>query len=220
MQTALGWVYLPLHLIALPMLLNIYAAFNAPKVSAVAINLAYVCAGVVFVLLVMFSFLRRSFDPFAERPMQCLKIMLLAFAANYAMSLLLGLVYLLLHAPEENPNNAFVLDLIGEDFGPMVAMTVFLAPIVEETLIRGVVFGSIAPRSRPWAYIASTALFSLNHVWQYAIAYHDPLQLLYAVQYVPVSLALAWSYDRSGSIWTPIFFHMGFNALSFAALGS
>ena len=61
-------------------------------------------------------------------------------------------------------------------------------------------------------------LFSLYHVWQYAAASGDPGLLLYAIQYIPMSVALAWTYERSGSIWTPIFFHMGYNAISYLAL--
>ena len=44
--------------------------------------------------------------------------------------------------------------------------------------------------------------------------------LLYALEYIPVSFALAWAYERSGSIWTNIFFHMGFNALSYYVLNT
>ncbi len=46
----------------------------------------------------------------------------------------------------------------------------------------------------------------------------DMTMLLYALEYLPVSVVLAWAYERSGCIWTNIFFHMGFNALSFYVL--
>ena len=219
LQIALGWLWFPLYVIVAPLLLNIYGAVNAPNVTIVQINLAYVGIGMAFVLIVMFSFLRRSFDAFADRPGLCLWAMMIGFVVNWGLSLAVSLLLLLFGDVPENPNDAFILDMAGSDFGPVAAMTVFLAPIVEEVLFRGVVFGSVAPRSRGWAYVLSAALFSLNHVWQYAAANADPLLLLYAVRYVPVSLVLAWCYDRSGSIWTPIFFHMGFNALSFLILG-
>ena len=52
----------------------------------------------------------------------------------------------------------------------MKAVSIFLVPIVEEMLFRGVVFGSIRPRSRLWAYVVSVAAFSVYHVWSFAAA--------------------------------------------------
>lgn len=42
--------------------------------------------------------------------------------------------------------------------------------------------------------------------------------LLYAIQYIPISFVLAWSYERTQSIWVPVFFHMFINALSLTVL--
>ena len=44
-------------------------------------------------------------------------------------------------------------------------------------------------------------------MWQYAAAYGDPLYLLMAVEYLPAGVALCWAYERTGSIWSPIFLH-------------
>ena len=103
-------------------------------------------------------------------------------------------------------------------FNMTFALAVFLAPMVEEPLFRGAVFGSLYRRSRWAAYAVSAALFSLYHVWQFAAAYGDPTYLIYALAYVPVSLALAFAYERSGSIWVPIAFHMTINAVTMYVL--
>ena len=219
LQTALGWLYVPLHLVALPLLLNIYVAWRAPDTSPVALNVAYLGLGLCFVLLVMLSFLRRSFDAFLDAPGRNAMIMLAGFCGNYVLSLAVALVFQRFGAAPENPNDSYILELAARDWGAIAAINIFLAPLVEEVLFRGVAFGSLRPRSRFWAYAVSAALFSLGHVWQYAAAQRDALVLLYAFRYVPVSLALAWCYERSGSIWTTIFFHMAFNGLSFRVLG-
>ena len=88
------------------------------------------------------------------------------------------------------------------------------APIVEEVLFRGVVFQSLRKRNRVLAYVVSVVLFSLYHVWSYAIAAGDPKVLLYALQYVPLTLILTWTYERSGSLWTAIAFHSSYNFLA------
>ena len=80
----------------------------------------------------------------------------------------------------------------------------------------GLAFGALRSRNRAAAWIVSVLLFSFYHVWQYAVI--DPLYLLTAVLYIPASIALNWSYERSGSIWAPIFYHMLTNAVGISAL--
>lgn len=93
-------------------------------------------------------------------------------------------------------------------------IVVFLAPFVEETLFRGLVFGGLKERSRPLAYVVSCALFALLHVWQFAVANRDPGYFLLMVQYLIPGLVLAWAYDHSGTLWASIGLHAGVNALS------
>ena len=116
------------------------------------------------------------------------------------------------------PNNDAVTGLARTDYKRMIAVAVLMAPLVEECLFRGVVFGTIRPKSRSWAYAASIALFSLYHVWQYVLVYQDPKLLLSALAYVPVSAALTFCYEQTRSIWPPVFFHMCINALSLTVL--
>ncbi len=217
-RTLLGWIYLPLHMFVLPLLLSSLSAFSSIALSEVDANLIYYAIGLVFTLTVMLPFLRSGFDRFADAPGRCLFSMVLGLALVYLLSNIVALLLLLLPTLESNPNNEEVLTLLERDYGKIMAISVFVAPIVEEMLFRGVVFGSIRGRSRGLAYVASVLLFSFYHVWQAALVYADPKMLLYFIQYIPVSVALARIYERSGSIWTSIFFHMGYNALSFSVL--
>lgn len=89
---------------------------------------------------------------------------------------------------------------------------------MEEPLFRAGVFGSVRKRSRVWAYVLSVGLFALYHVWQYAVAFADPLYLLMAIEYIPAGVALCWAYERTGSIWSPVFLHGLVNAMSLLAL--
>lgn len=217
-QTVLGWIYLPLHVLVLPLLLSMYAQFSPDPVSETAINLIYYAIGIVFALTVMFRFLRSGFDGLMDRLVFCIITALLALVIDYALTTVATVILMLFEESIVNPNNAELVELAGKDYGAIKALAIFIAPIVEEILFRGVVFGSLRTRSRGWAYLVSVLLFSFYHVWQYAAAYSDPALLIYALQYIPVSYVLAWCYERTGSIWTPIFFHMGFNALSFFVL--
>ena len=219
-QTVLGWIYLPVHIAVLPLLLALLASVTTPPLGEATINLIYYLVGIVFCLTAELTFLRRSFDRLVENLKLCILTMLLALMMDYALSGVAALALLLVDGVLENPNNSAVMDMAQQDTGTVKAIAIFLAPIVEEMLFRGVLFGSVRTRSRVWAYVVSVIAFSLYHVWQYAAVTGDLTMLLYALQYIPVSIVLAWAYERSGCIWTNIFFHMGFNAMSFYVLNA
>ena len=215
-QMLLGWLYLLLHVAVLPWLLNLVQEFSPDPLSDRTANLIYYGVGIAFCLTVMYSFLRVGFDVLADHPLRVIGTILMAFMIDYALSGAAALVMMLFETAVENPNNEQILELADLDPGAIKGITIFLVPIVEEVLFRGVVFGSVRRRSRVWAYVVSAAAFSLYHVWRYALL--DASQLIYIVQYIPISIVLAWAYERSGTIWTGIFFHMGINAMSFAVL--
>ena len=160
-------------------------------------------------------FFRRDFDPLCDRPVT----VVIEIAAGYAMMFCCNMALSLLLSAfpsTSNPNNQAVAGLAMESYGPMAAMAVFLAPLVEEPLFRAGVFGVLRKRSRLAAYIVSVALFSLYHVWAYAVV--DPYNWVYILQYIPISILLCRCYERTNTIWSSIFFHMLINGISMRAL--
>ena len=213
-----GWVYFPIHVAVLPLTIGaLLMAVLGKLPSDVTCNVLYYLIGLVFTLAVMWRFLHRSYDTMAGSILRCIGMMLAAYGIDVLLSLVLQLgTGLIGELPV--PNNDAVTGLANTDYKRMTAVAVLMAPLVEECLFRGVVFGTIRPRSRFWAYAASIALFSLYHVWQYVVMYGDPKLLLSALAYVPVSAALTFCYEQTRSIWPPVFFHMFVNALSLAVL--
>jgi len=114
--------------------------------------------------------------------------------------------------------SAAVMEMAGVEYGKTAALAIFLAPLVEEPVFRGAVFGGLYRYGRPLAYGASMLLFSLYHVWGYAL--QDPVYWVYLLQYLPVSWLLCRCYERCNSIWGSIFFHMTVNAVSISALNA
>ena len=88
-----------------------------------------------------------------------------------------------------------------------------LIPVVEETLFRGLVFGSLRSLSVPLAYAVTILLYALSMVWRYAMELHDPRYLLLAVRYLPLSAAYTWCYDNGGSVWACVVLHALVNGL-------
>lgn len=213
-----GWVYLPVHVFVLPLTLGAaLAAVRGELPSDVTCNVWYYLIGLVFTLIAMWGLLRRSYDTLSDGILRCIGILFAAYGLDVLLSLVLQLgAGFIGELP--SPNNDAVTRLAAADHKRMIAVAVFMAPLVEECLFRGVLFGAIRPRSRFWAYVVSIALFSLYHVWQYVVMYGDPKLLLSALAYVPVSAALTFCYEQTRSIWPPVFFHMCINALSLAVL--
>lgn len=209
-------IYLPIHLFALPLLLP-KLTLVIPGLDAVTINLIYYTIGFAYTLILCWRFLHAGFNAAIDR----IGSFLIAIASTYllemALSLILSNLLILFNAVElSSPNNEAIESMAPEGWNKLVAMTVFMAPIVEEVLFRGLVFGGLRRRSRLLAWIVSALVFSLYHVWQYAI--YSPAALLSAVLYLPASLAFNWCYERSGSIWAPIIYHMLSNAIGMSIM--
>lgn len=218
-ERILGWIWLPVNTFLLPILAAVYVYANPGQLSDGALNLITYAVSALAVLLMLHRFWRESFHRMLERPGRCLGAMLLGVLVNYALSLVVSPVLMMaLDGAVDNPNNAALVEIAQQDLGMIKAASIFLAPLVEESLFRGVVFGSLRPKHRFWAYAVSAGLFALLHVWQYILVSADASLLVYVLQYIPSAVALAACYERSGSIWPPIFLHMLLNSLAFAVL--
>ncbi|MBK6551810.1 MAG: CPBP family intramembrane metalloprotease [Flavobacteriales bacterium] len=84
-----------------------------------------------------------------------------------------------------------------------------MAPLFEEFLLRGLLFGSIRHMVDEHGTVALTAgVFTLMHM-QYDVA----VMLLI----LPMGIVLGYARSRSGSIWVPVVIHMLNNLVSVAA---
>ena len=180
-------------------------------------NVAWYIIGVGFTLIFLGKYLRRSFDALLDRPGQSLLALVSGLATDYLLSWAFALVLLLFGMTAgSTANNDAVAELASEGANRMFAVAVLLAPMVEEPLFRGLLFGTVRRRGRLAAYAVSVLLFCFYHVWQYVLL--DWRYLLQMINYIPVSVALCYSYEKSGTIWVPIAFHMLVNAISMSAL--
>ena len=214
-ETVAVLAWLPVHLWLLPLLLQ--QLMNRGAMDDVAANVICYTLGVLYMLGLLFPFLRRDFDPLCDRPVYCLLEILKNYVLMYLGNMAVGaLMMLVLSQGGENPNNAGLMDMADRGWNQMSTMAVFMAPIVEECMFRAGIFGTLRRYSRWGAYLVATLAFSLYHVWSYALV--DPVYWLYFIQYVPVSLLLCRVYERTNSIWGSIFFHMLVNYIAMNAL--
>ena len=203
-----------LHAAVFPVALSLLAQAIPTGLSAAKLNLVYYAMSLLLVALLLGRYLRRSFDGLIDAPLRCLSSFVFGWFAYMALSLLAAYLLRALGITGDNLNEETVNTMLSSERGVIIAMTVFMAPLVEEPIFRGGLFCGLYPRSRAAAYLVSAAIFCLYHVWQYAVLLHDASYLLLAIQYVPAALVLCFVYERSGSIWTGVFFHMSVNALA------
>lgn len=136
------------------------------------------------------------------------------YGLSYAATLLLNFLIGAFGLEFENANNELVLDSLRAVPVPMFVSVVLLAPIVEECFLRGLLFCPLAKRSRVLAYAVSALAFASLHLIAGIGTVSAPVLLLTILQYVPSALALAWVYDRSGTIWASVFLHALINLIA------
>ena len=211
-----GWCYLPFYLVLLSAMIQYAAAALHVTLSAITVNVIYFSVNLLFVLLVFRNFLLQRF--FGAGFWNFVQALILGFVLYYVGTWVIQLLESRLAGDFVIYNNETVTELISTNRYVMLAASVIFAPIVEETLVRGVVFGTIRPASRVLAYIVSALLFTLMHNWQYFGLHPFVSILLSCLPYLPASAALAWVYEKGGTIWAPITLHALINAMSFGLL--
>lgn len=220
-----GWLYLPIHILVVPLLLPLINTWFPNLLTNATANLVYIGGGVIFVLLLLRGFLRRDFDSLLDNGLRIIVVVINAYVIYWIATVVISVVWAglseLLSLDEllsgaANPNDEALQSYTGREAQVIKALAICLAPIIEEVLFRGVLFGQIRKTNRILAYIVSAALFGVFHIWQYALLYQKPTLLLYSIQYIPHAIGLAWSYEHSDSIWVPIFCHMALNMLAYS----
>lgn len=156
---------------------------------------------------------RRATGALLENAGRVFSALGLGLAGFYGLGSLSAKLLRLLPVEAANRNDAAISAQLGTSPGSTILIVVLLAPVVEETLFRGYVFGGLRRRSRAAAYLASCLLWALAHVWQHAAA-GDWSYLLAAAQYLGPGLALAWTCERAGSLWGSVLLHALANALA------
>jgi len=183
------------------------------------LNVIYYSIGLILTFAFAGKYLRRSFDSFLDDALNSALCVVVAWAVYLVLFLIVNtLVDNLEILSSGNPNQQTIEGIAQMNTKYLLAFSVLMAPIVEEVIFRGGLFCGLYHKNRIAAYAVSVVAFALYHVWQYAFYSGDLHALIFAVQYIPAGIALCWCYERSGSIWACILFHMSINLWSLSFL--
>ena len=208
-----GFCYLPFYVVLLGWGIQWLSELLGLGLTELQVNVTFFVINCVMIWVIFHNFLIRSFR--AIRFWELVQALILGFCLYYAGNLLFGWIVSLLDLTIISFNDETILGLISQNKWVMVICSVLLAPIVEETLVRGVVFGSFYRINRYLAYAVSILLFSAMHVWQFAAALTVPALIYNSLVYIPASVALGWTYEKSGTILCPIVLHAIINAIAY-----
>lgn len=208
-----GFCYLPFYLVFLHWILLFVSSALHLGLSNLHLNILYCTINFLAAVVIFHGFLAASARSAGGRFWEFVQAVILGYALYYFLNLILSLGLGLFIPDYANPNDANVAGFLKESYWLTVVCTVVLAPVTEECLIRGLLFSNLHSKSRILAYVVSIFAFSFIHIYGYADAGIQTL-VISALVYIPASVALAWTYEKSGTIWGPIALHAFINAIS------
>ena len=213
-----GTVFFVIYLLVLPFaagpMFRLAAELLGTKIDPGFQNALYYYILFAVTLIIFHGFLGRTSRQLADNLSVSCKTLAAGLVALYGLNELVYRLTRLVSAAPTNLNDVSISAQIDDAPHMTLLIVVFLAPFVEETLFRGLVFGNLRGKSRTVAYLVSCLLFALLHVWQFAVVNRDITYFLLMLQYLVPGLVLAWVYDRTGTLWTSIGLHAAANALS------
>jgi membrane protease YdiL (CAAX protease family) len=208
-----GWVFFLLYFTIFPFLPAWIARLMIEKwdimPSDTTVSLLYYLFLLLVCLVVFHRFLRVSFSAFVQRIGASVKAILLGLVVYFGVSVLISR----LTGIWEDPNQLSLSAQMTLAPDATLLLTLVLIPIVTEIMFRGLVYGSLAHRSRIVGYIVSVLLFAVLNVWQHIFLTGDWTYLILLVKYMVPGVILVWCYERSGTVWTPIVLHAGINGV-------
>ncbi len=213
-EKILGWLLFGAQQFILPIVVVVINELLHNPMNTTELNCAIF--GITFLLsvLIFHRFLGRSFRQLVERPFWCLRAAAWGFGIYYIGTIVINIVLSMVPVEFSNANDATIQSMAQENYGLIVLSTVIFAPITEELLYRGLIFGSLHKKNRILAYAVSMTAFSLIHIVGYIGSEPATVLFLSFFQYLPAAFALAWAYEKANSIWAPILIHMAVNQIS------
>ena len=217
-----GVVFFVIYLLVLPFVTNplfdLAGRLLAVSISAAMRDVLYYYILFAVTIIIFHGFLARTSRHLMDNLGGACKTAAAGLVGLYGLNELVYRLTNLIFTNRTNLNDTTISAQIDDAPHMTLLIVIFLAPLVEEVLFRGLVFGNLKSRSRALAYVVSCLLFALLHVWQFAVVKQDVTYFLLMIQYLVPGLVLAWAYDHSGTLWASIGLHAAVNALSVWAM--
>lgn len=220
-EAIMGFIYFPIHAFLIPLIITFVAAINpASAEHKELITLGMYVLGTAYCFVFLFQFLKNSFLDVFDVGTKFAKTVIFGMVTEYVLNFAVTLLLIVITGgitQLSNPNNQAAQAMATS--GAIKVVTVLLAPVLEETLFRAVIFGTLKKYNKFGAYVITIALFAFYHLWSSFVFEYDWLLWIYLLQYVPAGLVLCRAYDKTDNIWCPILIHALLNLISISVMG-
>ena len=217
-EKLLGWLYMAFSLLALPAVLNWINAQLANPVPESTLNFVFYLTNFLFIISIFHRFLRASLIAAWRDIWNFIQAVILGYVAYWAATRAMDFVMGYLMPGFSNINDAAISELARTNYTLMLIGVVFLVPLSEEMLYRGLIFRNLWQDSKVAAYLVSMAAFAAIHVLGYIGSEDIARLVLCFIQYLPAGLCLAWTYTKADNIFAPVVVHAIVNAVAIGAL--
>ena len=213
-----GLAYLVFQLFLLPTLLRLMAMAFSMETDSTLVNTLYFSLNFICCIAIFGHLLKNSLKKAIAEPDRLLIATAIGFGIYRVSTIALSIVVILLFPGFSNLNDTAVMDVFGDSPLLMILCTVVLAPVTEELLYRGLVFGWLREKNARMAFFLSALIFAAIHVVQYIGSYSVAHVFVALVLYLPAGLTFVWAYQHSGTILAPIIIHAINNFLAVLVL--
>lgn len=171
----------------------------------------------VFALIILLIFkdslIEQWKDFFKEKKENILYGFVIGFVMLFVASIVGGLLSMAFGAQTDSQNQAVIENLAQAHPVIIVITSVILAPIVEELLFRGTIFGWLYELHPTIAHLGSAFLFGFVHIMDAVLSgnYQEWFQIF---AYFLMGAVLSFLYEKRNNIYVPILSHMMNNLIS------
>ena len=218
LERALGGMFFALYLLVLPFAADpLFAGLSrliGQEISDHVRNVIFYYTLFALTLVIFWQYLGSVTSYFFSNFWRTLATAGCGMVAFYGLNELNYRVLDLVLGNMRNLNDVAISAQIHDAPRSTALIVIFLAPFVEEVLFRGFIFGNLKQSNRTAAYIVSCLLFAFLHVWQFAVIHQNLSYFLLMLQYLVPGAVLAWTYERSGTLWGSVLLHSFVNAMA------
>ncbi|MBR4864195.1 MAG: CPBP family intramembrane metalloprotease [Oscillospiraceae bacterium] len=217
-ETIGGWVYLVLQLLPIPIALEIVSMYLPEPLSDAKLNFIYFCINFICTTVIFRKYLIANIRIAFSNIKKTLLTAVCGYALYWVLSIAISIFIVVVYPEFINVNDDSISGMLTDSRELMLIGTIFLVPVTEELLYRGLVFRSIYSKNKFLGFVVSIVVFAVLHIMGY-IGMYEPFHLfLCFLQYIPAGICLAWAYVNTDSIVAPILIHIFVNAIGMLSM--
>lgn len=161
----------------------------------------------------------RSINELADNPGKVFKTIITTLPLMLLGSIVTNLLITQFTGQVEAENQSMIIDLYAQAPYLIVIQALLYAPIVEEIMFRGLIFGALSKKSMFLATLISSSLFGLAHVYNSVLS-GNLGDLWFFFTYALLGYFLNRAYIKSGSIVSSMALHFINNVIGLLAISA